>query len=136
MRKLQNIIALIDLSTTYFIWCTTRYMMRQTHVPRKVTKCTKLLVAQCSPEPALTSTDFRAPENLFFQPLEGQSLVWCLKRPFGIHELQELESTWDAVFTTLYTTMMTINPLWKHLVEDDATYMELKGLSDVWTSLH
>ena len=72
--------------------------MRQTHVPRKVTKCTKLLVAQCSPEPALTSTDFRAPENLFFQPLEGQSLVWCLKLPFGIHELQELESTWDAVF--------------------------------------
>ena len=40
--------------------------MRQTHVPRKVTRCTKLGVAQHFPELALRSTDFCAPENLIF----------------------------------------------------------------------
>ena len=71
--------------------------MRQTHVPRKVTKCTKLLFAQCSPEPALMSR-LSCTRQPIFQPSEGQSLGWCLKLPFGIHELQELESTQDAVF--------------------------------------
>ena len=60
MRKLQNIIALLHLSVTYFIWCTTRYTMRQT-------KCIqKLQGSQRSPELALRNKDFCAPENLIF----------------------------------------------------------------------
>ena len=38
--------------------------MRGTHVPRKVIKSTKLRGAGRSPELALRSTGFRAPENL------------------------------------------------------------------------
>ena len=38
--------------------------MSGTHVPRKVTKSTKLQGARRSPELALRSTGFRAPENL------------------------------------------------------------------------
>ena len=43
--------------------------MRQTHVPHEVTRCTKLQGAQCSPEIALRSMDFHAPENLTFPAL-------------------------------------------------------------------
>ena len=71
MRKLQNIIVLLHLSIRYFIWCTTRYTMRQTHVLRKVTWCTKLWSAQHSPELALRRMDFCAPENLIFLALSN-----------------------------------------------------------------
>ena len=40
--------------------------MRQTSVPHKATRCTKLRGAQHPLELALRSTDFRAPENLIF----------------------------------------------------------------------
>ena len=43
--------------------------MRRTRAPRKATRCTKLRGAQRSPELALRSTDFRAPENLIFPAL-------------------------------------------------------------------
>ena len=44
-------------------------MMRQTRVPRKATKCAKLRGVQRSPELALRTTDFRAPENLILPVL-------------------------------------------------------------------
>ena len=74
MKKLQNIIALLYLSitylsTTYFIWCMTRYTMRWERVPSKVTRSTKLQGAQRSPELRFRSTDFHAPENLIFPAL-------------------------------------------------------------------
>ena len=75
MRKLQNIIALLHLSVTYFIWCMATYMMRRTRVrvPYKVTKYTKLQGAQRGPELALRSTDFNAPENLIFPAMRETS---------------------------------------------------------------
>ena len=52
-------------------------------VPCKLTKRTKLRVAQRSPELGLRSTDFRAPENLIFPTLIkikfGHILVCCMK---------------------------------------------------------
>ena len=74
MKKLQNIIALLHLSitylsTTYFIWCMTRYTMRRARVLSKVTRSTKLRGAQCFPELGFRNTDFRAPENLIFPAL-------------------------------------------------------------------
>ena len=54
----------------YFILCTPRYTRRRTRASRKVTRCTKLRGAQRSPELALGSTDFHAPENLIFPALE------------------------------------------------------------------
>ena len=69
-EKLQSIIALLDLSITYFIWCMMRYTMRWTHVPHKVTRCTKFRDTQRSSELALRSTGFRALENLIFPALD------------------------------------------------------------------
>ena len=43
--------------------------MKQTHVPCKVTGSTELRGAQRSRELSLRSTDFCAPENLFFPAL-------------------------------------------------------------------
>ena len=43
--------------------------MSGTHVPHKVTKSTKLQGARRSPELALRSTGFRAPEHLNFSTL-------------------------------------------------------------------
>ena len=43
--------------------------MRWTRVPRKVARWTKFWGTQRSPEVALRSTDFRAPENLIFPVL-------------------------------------------------------------------
>ena len=43
--------------------------MRQTCVPCKVTRSTKLRSEQRSPELGLKSMDFHAPENLIFQVL-------------------------------------------------------------------
>ena len=80
MRKLQNIITLLHLSVTCLIWCTTRYTLRQTRVPRKVTRCTKLRGAQRSPKLGLRSTDFRAPENLIFPAMWETSNQWYLFR--------------------------------------------------------
>lgn len=52
--------------------------MRQTHVPSKVTRSTKLRAAQYSPELGLRSKDFHVPENLIFPALAtskvGQNL--------------------------------------------------------------
>ena len=76
MRKLQNIIAMLHLFITYFIWCTTRYTMRQTCVSHKATRCTKLRGTQHSAELALRSTDFRALENLIFPALKPHSSPW------------------------------------------------------------
>ena len=59
----------IYTSIIYFIWYTARYMMRWTRAPRNVTGSTKLWRAQCSPELAFRSTDFRVPENLIFPAL-------------------------------------------------------------------
>ena len=59
----------IYLSIIYFIWCTARYMMRQTRVPPNITKSTKLWDAQCSPELAYRSMEFCVPENLIFLAL-------------------------------------------------------------------
>ena len=42
--------------------------MRRTHIPQKVTK---LRGAQCSPELAMRSTDFCAPENQIFPALKS-----------------------------------------------------------------
>ena len=80
MRKLQNIIALLHLSITYFIWCMTTYMMRWTRVrvPCKVTRCTKLQGAQRAPELALRSTDCHAPKNLIFPALSIKSIASIL----------------------------------------------------------
>ena len=43
--------------------------MRQTLVPRNVTRSTKLLGAQHAPGLALKSTEFRSPRNLIFLAL-------------------------------------------------------------------
>ena len=43
--------------------------MRRTRVPRKVTRSTELRGARRSPELALRSTEFRAPEHLNFSTL-------------------------------------------------------------------
>ena len=40
--------------------------MRQTLLPRNVTRSTKLQGAQCAPELSFRSTEFRSPENLIF----------------------------------------------------------------------
>ena len=48
--------------------------MRRTCVSRKITRCTKVRGAQRSPELALRSTDFRAPENLIFPALVPE--IW------------------------------------------------------------
>ena len=45
--------------------------MRQTRVPHKVTRSTKLQSPKSSPELALRSTDFRAPETLIFPALSS-----------------------------------------------------------------
>ena len=44
--------------------------MRQARVPRNVTRNTKLRGAQCSPEVAFKSTNFRVQENLILPVLE------------------------------------------------------------------
>ena len=49
--------------------------------------------------------------GILLEVREGQCLVQCLKLPFAIHELQELESDGMQFFMTLYTAMMAINPL-------------------------
>ena len=56
-------------SIVCFIWCTVRYTVRQTLVPRNVTRSTKLRGAERAPELVLRSTEFRSPENLFFRVL-------------------------------------------------------------------
>ena len=43
--------------------------MRRTHLPGKVTRCTKLRGTQHSPEFSLRGTDFHAQENLIFPTL-------------------------------------------------------------------
>ena len=92
MRKLRYFIALLHLSIRYFIWCMTRYAMTRTHVPRKVTRCTKLRGAQRSPELALRSTDFHTPENLIFPALSYyfgrclSELVQLVLRPYSLGE--------------------------------------------------
>ena len=66
--------------------------MTRTHVPRKVTRCTKLRGAQRSPELALRSTDFRTPENLIFPALSYyfgrclSELVQLVLRPYSLGE--------------------------------------------------
>ena len=45
--------------------------MRQTRVPHKVTRSTKLQSPKSSPELALRSTGFRAPETLIFPALSS-----------------------------------------------------------------
>ena len=83
MRKLQNIIALLHLSVTYFIWCTTRYTMRQT-------KCIqKLQGSQRSPELALRSKDFCAPENLIFPVMWETRNLWYLFRTQSLTLIKE-----------------------------------------------
>ena len=47
--------------------------MRQTRVPRKVTRCTKLRDTQHSPELALRGMDFHAPKNPIFLALKIQT---------------------------------------------------------------
>ena len=69
VRKFQNIIVLLHLSITYFIWSTTRYTMKRRCVPHRVTRCTELRGVQRSSELALRSTDFHASENLIFPAL-------------------------------------------------------------------
>ena len=76
MSKLKNIIALLHLSITYFIWYMARYTMKRTRAPCKVTKSTKLRGAQRSSELGLRSTDFRAHKNLIFPALQCNSLRW------------------------------------------------------------
>ena len=83
MRKLQNIIALLHLSVTYFIWCTTRYTMRQT-------KCIqKLQGSQRSPELALRNKDFHAPENLIFPVKWETRSLWYLFRTQSLTLIKE-----------------------------------------------
>ena len=59
----------IFLSVVHFIWCTARYMVRQTLVPCNVTRSTKLRGALHSPELVLRSMEFQSPENLIFPAL-------------------------------------------------------------------
>ena len=58
--------------------------MRQTRVPRNVTRSTKLRGAQRSAELALRSMDLRVPENLIFPALSKWDWVrpgvWVLAR--------------------------------------------------------
>ena len=98
MRKFQNIIALLHLSIIYFIWCTTRYMIRWTHVPCKVTRSTKLRGAQQSPELGLRSTDFRAPENLICPALVNFPLI---RKTFPE---SRFSNPWLQVFSTFKGT--------------------------------
>ena len=56
--------------------------MRQTLVPRNVTRSTKLRGAQRAPELALRSTELCSPENLFFPVLYMTFLVLQERFPF------------------------------------------------------
>ena len=51
-----------------------RYTVRQTLVPRNVTRSTKLLGAQRAPGLALKSTEFRSPKRLIFLALLLQDI--------------------------------------------------------------
>ena len=53
-------------------------MRRICVIPRKVTKCTKLRGTQRSPELALRSTDFYAPENLILPTLSWKVNIFIL----------------------------------------------------------
>lgn len=103
--------------------------MRRTHVPLKVTKCTKLRGIQCSFEVALRSTDFRASEKLIFPALvtisplctvhsvpiqkfsfsNNRSLIWSLLL---------FQCQWDnllkktQVFWWIFSFTATINEAW------------------------
>ena len=79
------------LSITYFIRCTTRYTMRRTRVPCKVTRSTKLRFAQHSPELALRSMDFRAPENLNFPALHVVSSLMSL----NVYLVEFISGMWN-----------------------------------------
>ena len=59
----------IFLYIVYFIWCIVRYKVRQTLVPRNVTRSTKLRGAQHAPGLALKNKEFRSPRNLIFPAL-------------------------------------------------------------------
>ena len=53
------------------IWCTVRYILKQTLVSCNVARSIKLRGAQRASELALRSTEFRSPENLIFPILTG-----------------------------------------------------------------
>ena len=68
---------IIFLSIVYFLWRIARHSVRQTLVPHKVTRSTKLWGAQRAPEFALRSTEFRSPENLVFPALSSDTeKIW------------------------------------------------------------
>ena len=82
---------------TYLIWCMTRYFMRWTYVPQKVTRCAKLRSAQCSPELALRSRDFHAQENYIFPALKWD--VYSFMLPCSIYPLTQSAL---VAYTSLY----------------------------------
>ena len=90
----------IYLSIICFIWCT----MRWTHVPLNVTRSTKLEGAQCSPEIAFRSMDFRVPENIIFPALYADYASLSSKCDQASNLWQQLElaselesDLWDTV---------------------------------------
>ena len=122
MRKLQNIallhLSIIYLSIIYFIWCTTRYKMRRTRVPCKMTRSTKLWGAQRSPELGLRNMDFRAPENLIFPALQSFYLqTFLFFNPLMSCPLQELvELLVLELFWYMVNTLWKKNDHWRNLV--------------------
>ena len=63
--------------------------MRQTCVPHKVTRCTKLQGTQQSPKLTLRSTDFCVPENLIFPTLNR-----CLINTNFLWAYQDSQPPW------------------------------------------
>ena len=84
----------------YFILCTPRYTRRRTRASRKVTRCTKLRGAQRSPELALGSTDFHAPENLIFPALEEAMITTTWISPCHLKPLHLFTCERKRIFNT------------------------------------
>ena len=77
--KMSYIFEIWPFSIIYFIWCTARYMMRQTPAPPNITRSTLLEGAQHSPELVFRSMDFCVPENQIFSALTySTDLSTCL----------------------------------------------------------
>ena len=125
MRKLQDFIVLLHLSIRYLIWCTTRYTIRWTRVPRNVARCTKFWGAQCSPELALRSTDFRAPKNLIFPALEIslKNELWCR------HMASSFLCIWSFL-NTLFSWTRLLPDIWVDGIPFFQT--DLKYWSNYW----
>ena len=143
MKKLQNIIGLLhlpatDLSTTYFIWCMTSYTMRRAHVSSKVTRSTKLQGAQHSPELGLGSMDFRAPENLIFQPCASMLCHSLMTLSLMMTHLN-VYLTFLMTHFQAHLTFLTLLP-WQHPFPSQHLWSNHGSAAcwhqSHWTSLH